>query len=626
MSIIQFPVSCKICTEVFDSSMAYKRHIEKVHSLEWLSYLREYHPELGGYCLECGKETSFVSLPQGFKRFCSNKCGKKSQITQNKTKSTKQERYGDSGYTNKEKANKTKLERYGTMSYNNREKAKETCLEKYGCENPFQAEEVKDKIKSVHLSNLGVEYPSQSKEVQEKIINSYKERYGVDWICKSEIIVGKGNTTKLERYGTETYNNREQATQTCLERYGCENPRQNKDIQEKIKETCREKYGSDYTVTSSEVQEKIKTTCLEKYGTESPLASSYVHKKTVQSHRANRYENNKKVLKLFKNIELLDTKEEYINNEVHRYFCSIHGEFESVVMDGLRVICPSCYSGYNGVSTREKEISEFLTQYFTIESSNRTILGGKELDIYVPEKNLAIEFDGLYWHNNSRKEKNYHLDKTEECEKHGIQLVHIFENEWLNKRPIVESILLAKLGIFQKRIYGRKCSVKIVSQETYREFSELNHLQGYVRAPLVLGLYHEDELVEICSFGKSRFKSGENELLRHCSKLHHQVIGGFSKLIKAWKKLNPGQELFTYCDRRYSTGKSYITSGWEHVGTSAPNYFYIVNNSLVSRIKYQKHKLSGILETFDSDLTEQENMSINGYAWIYDCGNLKFKI
>jgi hypothetical protein len=548
--------TCKICGKEFISANAglLKKHIDKEHSLEWLSYLREYHPELGtGYCTICGKETKLDSFEKGFKLCCGHSC-----IMKYISNTMSQERKDSI----KEKRNLTNTKKYGgnspLCSKSVRGKSKQTCLEKYGVDNISKVDAINEKKKETTLNNYGVENPFQAEKVKEII------------------------------------------KQTCLEKYGVRNAAQADCCKDKTKKTNLERYGVEHVLQHDEVRIKIKKT-----------------------YRENYFDTFIKLLS-YTNIKLLDTKEEYINNDVHRYSCKEHGEFESEGTQPQTVCCPLCV--VQPKSNLEKQIVDFLSGYVNLETSNRKILSGKELDIFIPSHNLAIEFDGLYWHSNNNHDKNYHLDKTLNCEQQNIQLIHIFENEWIHKRPIVESILLAKLGIFQKRIYGRRCEVKIVSHEAYREFVELNHLQGYVRSPLVLGLYYQDELVEICSFGKSRFKTGELELLRYCSLLNTQIIGGFSKLINAWKKLNPEQELFTYCDRRYSTGKSYEASGWEHIGTSAPNYFYIRGTKLENRIKYQKHKLSGILETFDETLSEQENMSINGYNWIYDCGNLKYKI
>ncbi len=643
--------TCKICHAEFLGKRIdkLKKHITKDHSLVWEEYLREYHPELGGYCLECGKPTTFINFNKGFLEFCSNECVNKSSIIQDRIKAKKLERYGSETYNNTKKNHETNKKNHDGVLSNGREKANNTCLERYGCENPSQVQEIKDKKVKTCLEHFGVENPTQATYVKEK-----------------------SKKTKLEKYGSETYNNRDQAKDTCITRYGCTTPLQNKDVQEKAKQTCLDRYGVEYPSQSieikekvkqtnnilygtdynfqnenvktriketnlkiygcitplqnKEIQEKIKRTNLERYGVENPFQNKDIILQLKRNFRSKRYNLFKSQILKFKNIELLDTKEEYISNETHRYSCSVHGEFESTGTNCQQVFCSECYSGFYGISSLEKEVAEFLSIHIDLETSNRTILSPLELDILIPSKNLAIEFDGLYWHSNVYKEKNYHLEKTLGCQAKDIQLIHIFENEWLHKRPVVESILLAKLGIFQKRLFARKCEVKIVSQETYREFTELNHLQGYVPAKLILGLFYEDELVEICSFGKSRFKSGENELLRHCSLLNTQIIGGFSKLIKAWKKLNPEETLYTYCDRRYSNGSSYEKSGWTKVSESAPNYFYIVAGQLESRMKYQKHKLDKILNNYDETLTEQENMSVNGFSWIYDCGNLKFEI
>ena len=146
-------------------------------------------------------------------------------------------------------------------------------------------------------------------------------------------------------------------------------------------------------------------------------------------------------------------------------------------------------------------------------------------------------------------------------------------------------------------------------------------MQGFAAASLRLGLFYNGEIISIMSFGKSRFKAGETELIRYCTKLNTQVVGGFSKLLKA-SDLN---NIVTYCDLRYSDGAGYIKNGFKIIGQSAPNYFYFKGPILESRQKYQKHKLKNILKIFDETKTEVQNMIDNGYLRIFDCGNLKLE-
>ena len=225
--------------------------------------------------------------------------------------------------------------------------------------------------------------------------------------------------------------------------------------------------------------------------------------------------------------------------------------------------------------------------------------------------------------NNSRKR---HLLKTELCESKGYQLFHIFENEWINDKQKWISIINNKIGN-SKRIYARKCKVHIIDNNTYKTFCDENHLQGYGIAPIRLGLYYNDELISVMSFGKSRFnKNVQYELIRFCSKLNTTVVGGASKLLKYFERNYNPESIISYANRRWSQGNLYKKLGFDLVNKTPPNYFYFKPNEniLYSRNAFQKHKLKSKLELFDEHLSETENMFNNGYRKIFDCGNFVF--
>jgi len=278
-------------------------------------------------------------------------------------------------------------------------------------------------------------------------------------------------------------------------------------------------------------------------------------------------------------------------------------------------------------SKSEKEIKEFVKKYITVKSFDRTILNGKELDIFIPEKNIGIELNGLYWHSeNGGKDRNYHLDKTTLCEQNNVQLLHVFEDEWKNKQDIVKSIIKNKIGMTKTRLYGRKCTIKEVDTLEKKTFLNNNHIQGNDKSSIKYGLYYNNELVSLITVGKSRYnKNYEWELLRFCNKLDTTVVGGFSKLLKHFRKNHNGS-MITYADKRYSNGSLYKNNGFDYLHDSTPNYFYLDKKiaKRESRIKYQKHKLKDILETFDPKLSEWKNMMVNGYNRIWDCGNKVF--
>lgn len=287
----------------------------------------------------------------------------------------------------------------------------------------------------------------------------------------------------------------------------------------------------------------------------------------------------------------------------------------------------------------ENEIANLIidvaqTDNVEIIKNDRSLIYPYELDIVVKNKDtnkiIAFELDGLYYHSSDVVSRGYHLLKTTKCNKLGIILFHIFENEWTDKRDIVIDRIKTLLGHSSKKIYARNCVVKHVPQEIAQMFLSENHIQGCsgTTSKYNFGLYFDDELVSIMTFGTSRYnKKYQYELLRFCSKLGYTIVGGASKLLKHFENEVKPTSLISYADRRWSVGNVYYKLGFNLISYSSPSYWYFKNAhhvELESRFKYQKHKLSRILKIFDKDKSEWENMKANGYKRIYDCGNLVF--
>lgn len=310
--------------------------------------------------------------------------------------------------------------------------------------------------------------------------------------------------------------------------------------------------------------------------------------------------------------------------------CPVHGDFQQQPNNHLTGYgCGKC-GRIKECSQQEKDIHNFIGQKIEFRKSDREILEGKELDIYIPSKNLAIEYNGLYWHSDKFKDKDYHLNKTLQCKEKGIQLIHIFEDEWLFKKDIVKSRLNNLLGQSEK-LYARNCEIKEVLTKDKSNFLDQNHIQGKVGSEINLGLYYNNKLVSIMTFGKlrknlgSEHKDGSYELLRFCNKLNTTVIGGASKLITYFKKNYNWKEVVSYADMRWSNGNLYNQLGFKESHISEPNYFYTSQNKSVEReprFKYRKDIL--VSQGYDASKTEKQIMEERGYNRIYDCGSMKF--
>lgn len=294
--------------------------------------------------------------------------------------------------------------------------------------------------------------------------------------------------------------------------------------------------------------------------------------------------------------------------------------------------CPKCYP-WKFRSKEEEEVCEFLRgRGLEIVCNDKTILGkGKDLDIYIPSKKIGIEYNGVRWHseNFGTKSRTYHQKKLELANENGVQLIQVQSNEWSLKKDIIKSILLSKLGMYDRKIFARKCVVKEINSASKNKFLEENHIQGADKSKYKLGLYLGEELVSVMTFGKRKITKGDIklELIRFCSLKYTQVVGGASKLLKHFLRNNEVKELITYADRRFSDGKFYEKLGFDLSHISQPNYYYFKHEyKMYHRSYFMKHKMINILEKFDSNKTEWENAKDNGYDRIWDCGHFVYKL
>lgn len=392
-----------------------------------------------------------------------------------------------------------------------------------------------------------------------------------------------------------------------------------------LEKNCYDKYGVRSTLQVKEFRNKGQQTMIDRYGYSNPGQSKKNHQIQLEKSYKNCILNNNYDVPCFTLEEYLERKNDLIPLKFKCLKCG--NMFEIIHHNGFHHKCPKCYS-FKYVSATEKDISEYISTIYSGEiiENTKSIISPSELDIYLPKLKIAFEFDGLYWHQDKFKSKTYHLNKTKDCEKRGIQLIHIFENEWLAKQNIVKSRIKNLLGIYDMTVFARKCEVKIVNSKTSREFQEQNHIQGAVNSSVNLGLFYDNELISLMTFSKTRFsKKYEWELVRFSNKLGYHIPGAAGKLLKYFERNYQPKSLVSYADRRWSQGKLYKALGFTLDAISPPNYWYWKDATLLeSRIKYQKHKLKDLLPIFDESKTEIENMKDNSYQRIFDCGNYVF--
>lgn len=548
-----------------------------------------------------------------------------------------------------------------------REKRQATIRSKYGVDYVWMNDAISEKRKTTWKARYGVDNPAQAERVKEKRRRTIEQKYGSN---ANQLFYEKRKQTCKEKYGHESVFSvpeiRDKAKATTKERYGVENILQCQEGQELARAGHERKYGTRFPIQNLETKTKIKTTMVELYGVEHALQHHESKKKrdatmvelygTEHALRNDSLREQANIKRIQTNLErygcptffqstleersraLLENKEFLIEENKTKTLQQISMELgvaHSTVGKYFRQHNISVV--HHGDSQAQRDLYAFIKSIVGSEcvvlNNCRDVIPPSEIDIFIPSLKIGFEYNGLLWHSDGFSDKGpqYHINKTEQAERQGIRLIQIYEHEWLSNCDIVLSRIRSILRNTQV-VYARQCTIKPLSSATQREFFQRTHIQGGIGCKVAYGLFYNDTLVGAMSFGGIRFGDRREascyELIRFSTELNTTVVGGADKLFAHFVRSHSPQYVVSYCDRRWSIGGVYRKLGFNEVGTTAPGYFYFKRTDpsrVFSRQQFQKHKLNELLTMFDPALTEWENMRLNNYDRVWDCGHYKFE-
>lgn len=501
----------------------------------------------------------------------------------------------------------------------------QSAMMNHGVSNKSKLISVKDKIVATNTDKYGHSMAVHASDIKDKTRNTMIERYGVENPAKNPALIAKAQQTSIIKYGfkygVHSVEGKRKQLATMNERYGGHSSTSML-IKRKIISTVLKRYGVENIMHDKSTIEKLKTYFLDKYGVENPAMIDDVRSRIG-------------IMAFSKNTERLErvgcTKISCNGRTINITGPCGH-EFNilnSTISWRLNMgheICTICNPIISNTSVAEREVLAFVKSIFfdDVISGYRGL--GKELDIYIPSKNIAIEFNGLYYHSDIHRDKNYHLEKTRLCNDNGIRLYHIWEDEWRDRRDVVKSHIINMIGVNHRKIYARKCVIKNISRKVTKKFIEKYHIQGYKSHNWSFGMFYGDELVEVMTFQNKN--PDEIELNRLCSSC--SVIGGFSKLLKyALLHIKPMAQdckIVSFCDISKFGGESYETVGFTKVDVLKPDYKYTDFENRYNKRNFRLLSLRNMgIDT--SGRTEKDIVTYDlGLSRIYDCGMIKYEM
>jgi hypothetical protein len=477
------------------------------------------------------------------------------------------------------------------------ENQKKTLLEKYGVDATSRIPGIIEKRIKTNREKYGVDFPAQSQEIYAKMRASYQSKTPE----YKEQIKENRRKTNIEKFGVDHHMKldiqKEKVKTTNLQRYGTELPMQNEEIKSRMIETWK-------SLDREEIRKNTKATNIVRYGVEY-YTQQHLTPKTLQIiHNSENFKN------FVKDKTRQEVREELgISDTSLQIFTK---RFDSHDLFAK--------SSFGGTSKIEEEIRDFVYSlgFDDLIHGDRKILHPRELDIYIPSIKMAIEVCGIYWHSelSSERKPDYHYSKYAQCRNQGIQLITIFDDEWIGNKEKVKNRLVHILGKSERTIFARKCVVKEITNIESSDFVSTHHLQGDSSSSVNLGLYLDGELVSVMTFGKPRFSKKYNyELIRFCSK--YSVVGAAGKLMSFFTKMYNPHSIVSYSDNRWGWGTVYEKLGFQFIKNQI-GYQYTDYRTRYNRMQFQKHKL--VKAGHDPELTEWQIMQNLGYDRVWDCG------
>lgn len=468
--------------------------------------------------------------------------------------------------------------------------------------------------------------------------------------------VAKQRSTCLERYGADSIFKvdafKGRIRQTNIDRYGAGNPMQSSQILSKAQETYIKRNGA-LGLASDKVRTKYEKAMKETWGASHPMAVDEIKDLVREKSRQTNLSKH--------NSAVPGLRARYNASE------ESHPDLLEHTQDGLwKMACPHpkcsqcrekfyitpgniyCNRKRNGCETctRLRPPKASMASGTTLElrmrglldsynipyiCNDKEVLGGKELDIYIPSRKIAIECNGVYWHSDRLKKPGYHMNKFNACRERDIQLLSLWEDWIINKWDIVESMLLSKLGIYERKIGARECEIREVPHKEANNFLGINHIQGKGNCKVALGLYYKGELVSLMTFGRPRLGQGRrddpsHELTRFCSHRGWHVAGAASRLLNKYIAIYRPPVIKSFSSNDISDGGLYKVLGFRESGQNL-SYWYVDPETLkrYHRFAFSKQsiKAKGLAPEGDN-WTEHQVTDSLGLLRIWDSGQTKW--
>lgn len=297
--------------------------------------------------------------------------------------------------------------------------------------------------------------------------------------------------------------------------------------------------------------------------------------------------------------------------------CPVCGTIRKVrFSDICRGVGLTCGCSTNRVSMGQRSLHKFLEDVGLSPEMEHKV-GSMTYDIYVPSKQMLIEYNGLKWHSMPNS-KQRDIKKFKFAIDNGYEILVIFEDEWLFKRKIFENLIKNRTGICSPMsARAKSCEITRTTSKIADNFYNNNHYIGPCKSNVNYGVNLNGQPVAFASFKRpTRQSKYDWELVRMASDPSVRVHGIWGKIIKEFcKDYNP-KSIVTFADLRLFSGRTYERIGFKFDGAVPSSYYWTK--------RQKRYNKSSLRKPPGEKRTESEIRTDQGYAKIWDVGKSRY--
>lgn len=233
-------------------------------------------------------------------------------------------------------------------------------------------------------------------------------------------------------------------------------------------------------------------------------------------------------------------------------------------------------------SSGESEMFHYISSLGLKENAvpnDRSLIYPQELDVYIPEKNIAVEFNGIYWHSvRAGKSDTYHYEKWLSCRRKGVALISVWEDDWNYRNDAVKSLLKKMIAPESLKLVNESSiKAEVVSRDIAHTFHKENNVMRRIDGEIHIGI-RDNSVGDLLAVSTWKVVEDCIYLQGYCEKNWTTINNGVALCVDLGRKMaqkHGATHMIAISSNSYPCEDDYLSVGFTPFSVIPPSRYYI---------------------------------------------------